>query len=176
MSVLSDKFIQRWSIELNFNETFLFEDQNIIQKIKQTFHTHIWSTHDINEIETFTLDMQPINGSDLILLVAAMNLLHTPQIYFALITISEQQNCFFIKRYCQMKTNAFYSNEDNDENLKYKFILTPSTAYVYGDRTIFEVILGGELKIMIFNQFQRKKHFNFCFECFLFRYCAARHR
>lgn len=143
ISVLSDKFIQRWCIELNFNETFLFEDQNIISKIKQAFHHRAWPSRDINEVEMFTLDMHPTKDGELILLVAAMNLQHTPQILYALITLTEQQSCFAIKDFCQMKTNAFYSGDANEESLKYKFILTETTAYVYGDRLIFEVLLSG---------------------------------
>lgn len=144
ISVLSDKFIQRWCVELNLSETFLFEDQLIISKIKQAFHHRAWPSRDINEVEMFTLDMQPNKDGELVLLVAAMNLTHTPQILFALVTLTEQQACFTIKDFCQMKTNAFYSGDANEESFKYKFILTDSTAYVYGDRSIFEVLLSGK--------------------------------
>lgn len=144
ISVLSDKFIQRWCVELNFNETFLFEDLQIIPKIKQTFHHQIWPSRDINDVDMFVLDMQPNKNGDLILLVAAMNIIHTPQIYFALVTLTEQQQSFAIKDFCQMKANAFYSGDANEESLKYKFILTDTTAFVYGERTIFEVLLGNE--------------------------------
>lgn len=143
ISVLSDKFIQRWCVELNLTESFLFEDQNIIPKIKQTFHHRAWPSRDINSVDMFVLDMQPNKNGELILLVAAMNLTHTPQILYALVTLTEQQQCFTINEFCQMKTNAFYSADANEECLKYKFILTDSTAYVYGDRTIFEVLLSG---------------------------------
>lgn len=146
VSVLSDRFIQRWSVELNFNETFMFEDQNIVQRIKQTFHNQVWPMNDINSVEMFILDMQPASGGELILLAAAMNLSHTPQIFYALVTLAEQQSGFIIKNFCQMKVNAFYSGEMNDEQLKYKFILSrnATVAYVYGDRDMYEVILGGE--------------------------------
>lgn len=146
VSVLSDKFIQRWCVELNFNEQFLFEDQNIVAKIKQTFHLRLWPSRDINSVDLFILDMQPNKSGELVLLVAAMNLQHTPQIFYALVTLVEQQQCFVIKDFCQIKTSAFYSGDANEESLKYKFILTDSTAYVYGERTIFEVLLGGNFE------------------------------
>lgn len=142
VSVLSDKFIQRWCIELNFNEQFLFEDQNIVSKIKQTFHHRLWPSRDINTVDMFILDMQPNKKGELVLLAAAMNLTHAPQILYALVTLTEQQQCFTIKDFCQIKTSAFFSGDANEESLKYKFILTDSTAYVYGERTIFEVLLG----------------------------------
>lgn len=146
MSVLSDRFIQRWSVELNFNETFMFEDQSIVQRIKETFHNQIWPMNAINNIEMFILDMQPASGGKLILLTAAINLSNTPQIFYALVTLSEQQSSFIIENFCQLKVNAFYSAEKNDDQLKYKFILSRNVtvAYVYGDRDIFEVILGSD--------------------------------
>lgn len=143
VSLLSDRFIQRWSIDTNCIESFLFEDQNIIQKVRQTFHNQIWPTHDIDKVETFMLDMQAQNEGDLILLVAAINLSHAPQIHYGLITVGEQQASFTIKNFCYIKANAFYSGNENDDNLKFKFILSRSTAYVYGGRTIFEVIMSG---------------------------------
>lgn len=149
ISVLSDKFIQRWSIELNFNETFMFEDQQIIPQIKHMFHKRVWPSRSINEVEMLILDMHPNKNGDLVLLVAAWNLTHTPQILYALVTLEEQSSSFNIKHFCQMNTSSFYSADANEESLKFKFILTDSTAYVYGNRTIFEVLLAGEFIISL---------------------------
>lgn len=153
VSVLSDKFVQRWCVELNFNEKFLFEDQNIVTKIKQTFHQRLWPSRDINSVDMFVLDMQPNRNGELVLLTAAMNLTHTPQILYAVVTLAEQQQCFAIKDFCQIKTSAFYSGDANEESFKYKFILNDSTAFVYGERTIFEVLLSGKSKTSIRIQF-----------------------
>lgn len=107
----------------------------------------MWPSRDINEVEMFTLDIHPNKDDELVLLVAAMNLTHTPQILFALVTLVEQQSCFAIKDFCQMKTNAFYSGDaNNEESLKYKFIMTDTAAFVYGEKSIFEVLLNGTIK------------------------------
>lgn len=45
VSVLSDKWIQRWSISPNVTETFLFEDAEIWRKIRDVFHHQIWRHH-----------------------------------------------------------------------------------------------------------------------------------
>lgn len=82
--------------------------------------------------------------SNLIVFAAAINLTHTPQIHFALITLNEEQSTFVVQSFCPIKHNAFYSGDANDENLKLKFILNRSVAYVYGDRNILEVILNGK--------------------------------
>lgn len=141
--MLSDKWIQRWSIGPNCVETFLFEDFEIVRKMKETFQQNIWPNRDVNEIEIFLLDMQASIGN-LYILSAAINLAHTPQIHFAIFTLDDCDSVFNVINFCQIKNNAFYSGDANDENLKYKMILNRSVAYVYGDRTIFEVILGGK--------------------------------
>lgn len=141
--MLSDKWIQRWSIGPNCVETFLFEDIEIVRKMKETFQQNIWPNRDVNEIEIFLLDMQAYGGN-LYVLSAAINLAHTPQIYFAIFTLDDCESVFNIINFCQIKNNAFFSGDANDENLKYKLIINRSVAFVYGDRTIFEVILGGK--------------------------------
>lgn len=143
ISVLSDKWIQRWSIGPNCVETFHFEDYEIVRKFKETFQQNIWPNRDVSEIETFLLDMQA-SGGNLYVLSAAINLKHTPQIYFAIFTLDDCESVFNIINFCEVKNSAFYSGDATDENLKYKLILNRSVAYVYGDRTIFEVILGGK--------------------------------
>lgn len=149
VSLLSDKWIQRWSIGPNCTETFLFEDYEVVRKMKETYQQSIWPSRDVNEIEIFLLDMQAYGGN-LYVLSAAINLTHTPQIYFAIFTLDDCESIFNVINFCQIKNNAFYSGDANDENLKYKLILNRTVAYVYGDRTIFEVILGGKHPVRSF--------------------------
>lgn len=84
-----------------------------------------------------------ITESTLTVLAAAVNINHTPQLYYALITLVESGTCYKVKSFCQMKHQTFYSGDSNDENLKMKFIYNRSIGYVYADRTIHEIILNG---------------------------------
>lgn len=43
VSVLADKWIQRWKIQATGAETFLFEDQEILNKVFNVFHKKLWS-------------------------------------------------------------------------------------------------------------------------------------
>lgn len=87
--------------------------------------------------------------SNLVILAAAVNLTHTPQLHYALITLNELGTTFSVKNFCQMKYQAFYSGEPNDDNLKMKFIYNRSIGYVYtcADRTIYEIILNGKISL-----------------------------
>lgn len=86
-----------------------------------------------------------LTESNLTVLAAAVNINHTPQLHYALITLKEAGTSFSIKSFCQMKHQPFYSGDTNDDNLKMKFIYNRSIGYVYADRTIHEIILNGSL-------------------------------
>lgn len=43
VSLLADKWIQRWKIHATGVETFLFEDHEIFNKIFNVFHKKLWS-------------------------------------------------------------------------------------------------------------------------------------
>lgn len=102
MTVLADKSLQRWLLNANGIETFLFEEIEISKKIRDTFHQKLWanrgsllfqfkfhdtatffSLSDPVDIEVWSLDMQGIDNG-VVILAAATNLSHTPQIHYSL--------------------------------------------------------------------------------------------
>lgn len=85
-----------------------------------------------------------VADSNLVLLAGATNNSHTPQLHYGLITLKEVGTTFDIQGFCQMKYQAFYNGDPNDESLKMRFIYNRSIAYVYADRTIHEIILNGK--------------------------------
>ena len=42
ISVLADRWIQRWLFTPYGNETFLFEDSEVVRKIRDAFHKKFW--------------------------------------------------------------------------------------------------------------------------------------
>lgn len=82
----------------------------------------------------------------LYVLASATNLDHTPQMHYAILTLNVNETSFSISNICLIKATRFYSGDASDENLRMKFILNRSLAYVYGERTIYEVLLHAELK------------------------------
>ena len=43
VSILADRWIQRWSFTQNAKEQFLFEDHELFRKIREEFHRKLWS-------------------------------------------------------------------------------------------------------------------------------------
>lgn len=115
----------------------------MIRKVRDLFHKKCWSFRDINEIEIWFLDMQE-NDSELVLLCAGLNPMHTPQMFYALVTVTDAVDHVDIKNFSMLKLTMFYSLELEQECLGMKFILNRNTAYVYADKTIYPVYLNGE--------------------------------
>lgn len=82
-------------------------------------------------------------ATKLIILAAAVNVAHTPQIYYALITISDDGSTTSVTKYCQINYNSFYTGNSSTDNIRMKFILNRGVAYVYDDRTIYQIFTNG---------------------------------
>lgn len=53
VSLLADKWIQRWKIHGNGAEAYLFEDHEIFNKIFNIFHKKLWSNRGMSVIFSF---------------------------------------------------------------------------------------------------------------------------
>lgn len=98
---------------------------------------------DCSEVEIRLLDMQSLDNK-IIILAAAINASNTPQIYYALITLTESGSTFVINSYCQLKHSSFYTGNVSADNLKMKFIINRNTAYVYDEKVIYQVYMNGK--------------------------------
>lgn len=144
MTVLSEQYIQRWSFTSPGNELFLYEDQDLLRKIKDRFHAKLWPSHDISGIELWLLDMQQYQQGEVVVLAAAVNLSHTPQLHYALITLSDSEDNFTVKSVYVMAYNAFYNKAEEATLLSMRFVLGRSYAYVFSGNVIYPILINGE--------------------------------
>lgn len=143
MSVLSEQYIQRWSFTGPAQEAFLFQDQEIVRKIKDKFNSTLWSSHDVSGTDLWLLDMQQYQQGEVVVLAAALNSTHTPQLHYALVTLSESGDQFSIKQLHLLAYNAFYSKAEEANLLSMRFLLGRSYAYVYSGTAIYPVLING---------------------------------
>jgi nuclear pore complex protein Nup133 len=138
VSILADRWFQRWSFS-GPSEQFLFEDAEVLKKIRDTFCQTVWNNRSINEIELWLLDMQTQNDV-VIVLAAATNRSHTPEMLYALITFNTAagQN-LDIERFQLLKHKNYFSPETEAECLALKFVYSRETAYVYNEKMVFLV-------------------------------------
>ncbi|XP_055603804.1 nuclear pore complex protein Nup133 [Uranotaenia lowii] len=146
LTVLADKWIQRWALSSgsNQNERFLCEDAEIMRKIREFFVHKLWAagSRDSNssDIELWTLDMQATDRG-VVILAAACNQQRTPQVHYALLTFVYEGDGMVLKESAFMKYKGFYSREREEEYLGFKFVANRATAYVYNDKVIYPVSL-----------------------------------
>lgn len=144
VSVLSEQYIQRWSFTGPGNESFVFQDQELVRKIKEKFHGTLWSAHDIQGTELWLLDMQQYQQGEVVVLAAALNHTHTPQLHYALVTLSDAGDQFAVKQLHLLAYNAFYSKAEENNLLSMRFVLGRSYAYVFNGTAIYPVLINGE--------------------------------
>lgn len=176
VTLLADKWIQRWRIHATGVETFLFEDNEIFTKVFNLFHKKLWINRgnsltfisnksfvilsypviDSTGIEVKFIDMQTMD-SKIVILASAFNFSHTPQVFYALITVTEENQSFTISSYCQLKHNTFYTGNPAKDVIRMKFTMTRNAAYIYEEKTIFQVYLNGNVDYSITIQLQHIK-------------------
>ncbi|GAB0092436.1 Nuclear pore complex protein Nup133 [Sergentomyia squamirostris] len=142
VTVMSERWIQRWRFRLGEPEQFLFEDSDFIRRIRESFHKKLWVNRDSNEVEIWSLDLQT-SDQNLVVLAAGMNKSFTPQLHYALVTFScseNQEN--LLSNFHQLSYNTFYNEEQESDALTLKFVLNKNYAYVYSEKTIFPVLLN----------------------------------
>lgn len=146
VSVLSEQYIQRWCFTAPGHEAFVFQDQELVRKIKEKFHGTLWSTLDIQGTELWLLDMQQYQQGEVVVLAASLNHTHTPQLHYALVTLTDAGDQFVVKQLHLLAHNAFYSKGDEANLLAMRFVLGRSYAYVFSGSAIYPVLINGEKK------------------------------
>lgn len=144
VSVLSEHYIQRWCFAAPGHESFLFQDQELARKIKDRFHAVLWPSHDVSGTELWLLDMQQYQQGEVVVLAASLNFSHTPQVHYALITLTEAGDQFAVKQLHLLAYNAFYSKAEEATLLSMRFVLGRSYAYVFSGTAIYPVLINGE--------------------------------
>lgn len=158
VAVLADRWIQRWRISAaTGQEQYLFEDLEIFRKIRDSFHQRLWPGRDASEVEIRLLDMQLLANQRLVILAAAINASHTPQIYYALMTMNEHFTAgtsggsYTLNSYVQLKHNTFYggggqsmvNGNQSVDPMRMRLMVNRNVAYVYDDNVVHQVYLNG---------------------------------
>lgn len=83
ITILADRFIQRWIFSSNGNEQFIYEDHDITRKIRDEFYAKFWNGREPNDIELHMLDMI-VNEETVYVLCGAINNSSAPQMHYAI--------------------------------------------------------------------------------------------
>lgn len=141
ITVLSENSLQRWLFSPNANETFMYEDQEISKKIRNFYRLKMWSSRNVSEaIETWMLDMQTVDRG-VIILAAGVNSALSPQVYLTLITVVAEAEGFQLKDFQLIRYKAFFSQQQTNAFMNFRFIICRGMAHLYSDRIILPVLI-----------------------------------
>ncbi|XP_055904210.1 nuclear pore complex protein Nup133 [Eupeodes corollae] len=148
--VLADRWVQKWIFSNNGNEQLLFEENDVMRKIRDEFHQKFWNGRaESTEIEINLLDMQ-ISDGKVYVFAGAVNTSHTPQMHYAIVILEQEPEYLRLSSFIPLKLSQFYSTGTEVNCLQLRFIICRSYAYLYCDKTIYPVNLlnptGGDLE------------------------------
>ncbi|XP_037912863.1 nuclear pore complex protein Nup133 [Hermetia illucens] len=141
VTVLADRWLQQWKFSDNGSEQFLFEDHEIIRRIREEFHKKFWSGRETTDIEILLLDIQAVE-TNIFVLAGALNNNHAPQIHYAIVSLNPENDSFKINTFNPLKLTLYYSPETENDCLKMRFITNRGIAYLYNERSIFPTNLS----------------------------------
>ncbi|KAL9894750.1 LOW QUALITY PROTEIN: nuclear pore complex protein Nup133 [Glossina fuscipes fuscipes] len=142
VSVLADRWMQRWRLSYNgVNEQLLFEDGDIVRKIRDEFQKKFWNIRDSVDVSLHLLDMH-IHDNKWYVLAGAVNSAHTPQIYYAIATLSILNDFMGLQAFIPLKFSNFYSESTEKECLSPRFIISPTHIYIYNEKIVYPITLA----------------------------------
>ncbi|KAH8251892.1 hypothetical protein KR038_010693 [Drosophila bunnanda] len=147
VSLLSDRAVQRWCLSNKGNtEQLIYEDAEVVRRIREEFKTKFWNVRlpaDNVEIELHLLDFQMIKSKGYIL-AGAVNAAHAPQMCYALVTVSAQDESMFLESFTPLKINKFFSPKTEEDCLSLRFVVGSSHIYLYTPKVVYPLHLSHE--------------------------------
>lgn len=145
VAVLSDRAIQRWRLSNKGNtEQLLYEDVELLRKMREMLLLKFWNVrmpNDNVDIEMHFMDFQLYKG-DYYMLVGAVNQAHTPQMYYAIVVASAQQEAMQLECFTPLKLNKFFNSKTAQECLSVRIIVGPSHMYLYTPKVVYPLLLS----------------------------------
>ncbi|XP_061388320.1 nuclear pore complex protein Nup133 [Musca vetustissima] len=142
ISVLADRWIQRWRLNHSGNnEQLLFEDGEIIRKIRDEFLQKFWNVRDSAYVDLHLLDMR-IYENKTYILAGAINTPHTPQMYYGIAVLTTTNEGMHLQSFVPLKLSQFYSVSTENECMSLRFIICRTHIYIYNEKVVYPLSLA----------------------------------
>ncbi|XP_011189128.2 nuclear pore complex protein Nup133 [Zeugodacus cucurbitae] len=142
VTVLADRWFQRWRLSnAGTVEQMLYEDSEIIRKIRDEFQHKFWNVRDNLDINLHLLDMH-INNGKIYVLGGAVNTAHAPQIHYGVAIITSEAEAMKLQNFIPLKLAQFYNLGTEKECHNLRFIVTSTHLFFYTDKYIYPLNLS----------------------------------
>ncbi|XP_067617960.1 nuclear pore complex protein Nup133 [Eurosta solidaginis] len=141
VTVLSDRWCQRWRLANNGTvEQMLYEDSDVIRKIRDEFQHKFWNVRDNLDINLHLLDMHICDGK-IYILGGAVNTAHAPQIHYGIAIITAETESMKLQSFIPLKLTQFYNVGTEKDCHNLRFIVTRTHLFFYTDKFIYPLNL-----------------------------------
>lgn len=89
--------------------------------------------------------MQPCGSTKIVILVAAINETQNSQIYYALISVTEEGQTLTLSSYTHINHNTLFLTNNSPADLKMGLILNRGVAYAFDDKIIYQIYTNGKV-------------------------------
>ncbi|XP_004536057.1 nuclear pore complex protein Nup133 [Ceratitis capitata] len=142
ITVLADRWFQRWRLSTGGTvEQMLYEDIDVIRKIRDEFQHKFWNVRDNLDISLHLLDMQ-ISDGKIFVLGGAVNTVHAPQIHYGVAIITSENEGMKLQSFIPLKLTQFYNLGTEKDCYNLRFIVTRTHLFFYTDKYIYPLNLS----------------------------------
>ncbi|XP_036324275.1 nuclear pore complex protein Nup133 [Rhagoletis pomonella] len=142
ITVLADRWFQRWRLANGGTvEQMLYEDVDVIRKIRDEFQHKFWNVRDSLDINLHLLDMHICDGK-IYVLGGAVNTAHAPQIHYAVAILASEAEGMKLQSFIPLKLTQFYNIGTEKDCHNLRFIVTRTHLFFYTDKYIYPLNLA----------------------------------
>ncbi|XP_017488987.1 PREDICTED: nuclear pore complex protein Nup133 isoform X2 [Rhagoletis zephyria] len=142
ITVLADRWFQRWRLANGGTvEQLLYEDVDVIRKIRDEFQHKFWNVRDSLDINLHLLDMHICDGK-IYVLGGAVNTAHAPQIHYAVAILASEAEGMKLQSFIPLKLTQFYNIGTEKDCHNLRFIVTRTHLFFYTDKYIYPLNLA----------------------------------
>ncbi|XP_054725254.1 nuclear pore complex protein Nup133 [Anastrepha obliqua] len=142
VTVLADRWFQRWRLANGGTvEQMLYEDSEVIRKIRDEFQHKFWNIRDSPDINLNLLDMHICDGK-IYVLAGAVNTAHAPQIHYGVAIVVTEAESMKLQSFLPLKLTQFYNIGTEKDCHNLRFIVTRTHLFFYTEKYIYPLNLS----------------------------------
>ncbi|XP_030748548.1 nuclear pore complex protein Nup133 [Sitophilus oryzae] len=151
--VLAGLTFQKWLLSDQETEQLIWTT-DLSRSIRDAFRLNVnhWDGSDYMDVDIWILDIQT-DRDGVLMLCAAVNLHMSPQVYYAMASLSTQgaNPPTQLKDFLLLNLMSLYNDDNPGDALSWRFIMSGSNAYVYGPKVITVIKPQEEVDTLAFH-------------------------
>lgn len=145
--------LQKWKLSIGKSEQLIYMT-DLNRLIREGFSSVVWEncSSDLSDLDIWLLDIGAETDS-VVILCAAVNLHLSPQVHYALMTLSGDDVApESYEEFTVIKLTSLFQEGNPSESVSYRFLLNDNNVYVYNQNSITVIRSKYEVETLDFNR------------------------